>query len=268
MDRSRKGRFPPGFRHHDMNGRRDDLRRLVSLDDDEWDAVSGSPGVLKLSDVMVESEIGCLPLPLAVADGFLIDGRDVSIPMAVEEPSVVAAACYAARIVRGEGGFHAWASEPRMTTQIFLEGAADDAELRLSTCEEELKAAISVPLQSLERRGGGYRGFRVSRLPSGALRVDLVIDVRDSMGANRLNTAAESARAILERESGGRVLMAVLSNDGAGRVAGARFSVPWTVSRRGFLREWTALKPPGASPRHRASPRRTRDAPSRTTRAS
>ena len=226
MDRSRKGRLPPGFRHHDMNGRREDLRRMVSLDDGEWDAISGSPGVLGLSDVMVESAVGCLPLPLAVADGFLIDGKEVSIPMAVEEPSVVAAACYAARIVRGDGGFHAWASDPLMTAQVFLEGAADDAELRLSKCEEELKAELSVPLQSLERRGGGYRGLRVSRLHTGVTRVDLLIDVRDSMGANRLNTAAECACPVLERASGGRVLMAVLSNDGAGRIAGARFSVP------------------------------------------
>ena len=65
--------------------------------------------------------MGCCALPLGVAEGFLIDGEDVAVPMAVEEPSVIAAARFAARLVRGAGGFRTWASEPLMTAQVFLE---------------------------------------------------------------------------------------------------------------------------------------------------
>lgn len=220
------GRLAPGFHRRDMSGRREELRRLVSFPADEWDAVSGSAFLQELADVMVESAIGCLSLPLALADGFLIDGQPVSIPLAVEEPSVVAAASFAARLTRRDGGFQTRASEPVMAAQVFLEHAAPDAERRILDAERDVRAALGPCLASLERRGGGYRGIRTRSLGSATLRVDILIDVRDSMGANRLNTAAETARSVLERASGGRALMAVLSNAGTERTARAAFEIP------------------------------------------
>ncbi len=236
MDRPTTGKLAPSFRHRPIGERRETLRALFSLPSDQWDAISASPGLLEISDVMVESAIGCLPLPLAVADGFLIDGEDYAIPLAVEEPSVVAAAVFAARLTRRDGGFRTWSSEPVMTAQVFLEGVGDDGCHRIEEAEPAIAAAVSPGLQSLARRGGGYRGIRVHQVGKVAVRVDILIDVRDSMGANRLNTAAEAARPVLESASGGRVLMAILGNSGTERLAGARFAMSVERLARGLPR--------------------------------
>lgn len=220
------GRLPPGFRKLDVDSRRDVLRETFGLPGDEWDAISVGREALDLADIMVESAVGCVPIPLGIAEGFLIDGRELAIPLALEEPSVIAAASHGARLVRRDGGFVTWASEPVMSAQVFLEGVSSDGHQALVACEADLSQALTAPLESLTRRGGGYRGFRVQRLPSGTSKVDLLIDVRDSLGANRLNTAAELVKPLLERVSGGHALMAVLSNAADHRTAGARFSIP------------------------------------------
>ncbi len=226
MEESGKGRLPAGFRKLRTDARREALRRTFAIPPDEWAGISCAPEQLELLDVMVESTVGCLPLPLGVAQGFLIDGEEVTVPMAVEEPSVITAASYAAHLVREDGGFVTWASEPLMTAQVFLESVTAHGEQALLGCEPLVRQALESPLASLARRGGGYRSFQVARLPSGPVRVDLVIDVRDALGANRLNSAAESVRPLLEKVSGGRVLMAILSNAASQRLAGARFTVP------------------------------------------
>ncbi|HUI73274.1 MAG TPA: hydroxymethylglutaryl-CoA reductase, degradative [Spirochaetia bacterium] len=226
MDEPRIGRLPASFRKLDMGKRRDALRNTFAFSDDEWSSISCAPELLELVDVMVETAVGCVPLPLGIAQGFLIDGIEVSVPMAVEEPSVITAASYAASLVRADGGFATWASDPLMTAQVFLEAVTAHGEQALSQCEADVRQALAGPLESLSRRGGGYRALHVARLPSGVVTVDLVIDVRDAMGANRLNTAAESVRPLLERVSGGRVVMAILSNAASQRLAGARFTIP------------------------------------------
>ena len=218
----------PGFHRRDLQGRRDQLKDSFAFDREEWDALSATPQLLELSDVMVESAVGCCVLPLGIASGFLIDGEDVAVPMAVEEPSVIAAASFAARLVRDGGGFHTWAADPLMTAQVFLEGVSADGEARLRECGRHVRDALAEPLASLERRGGGFRDVSASRLPgTGAVRVDVRIDVRDAMGANRLNTAAELLRPVLEAIGGGHVLLSVLSNEARDRLAGARVRVPF-----------------------------------------
>ncbi len=218
----------PGFHRHDLQGRRDQLRHGCAFDAEEWDALSVTPALLEMSDVMVESAVGCLALPLGIAEGFLIDGEDVAVPLAVEEPSVIAAASFAARLIRGAGGFRTWASDPLMTAQVFLEQVSADGEARLRGCVPLVRAALAESLASLERRGGGFREVRVFRLPqTGAVRFDVIIDVRDAMGANRLNTAAELIRPLLEETSGGHVLMSILSNEARDRIAGARAEIPF-----------------------------------------
>jgi hydroxymethylglutaryl-CoA reductase len=202
------------------------VKAAFAIGDEEWEGVSASTELLSIADVMVESAVGCVPIPLGIADGFLIDGEEVAVPMAVEEPSVIAAASYAAWLIRPDGGFTTWASPPLMTAQVFLEGVTEEGERGLSACGARVRSALSPMLSSLEKRGGGFRELRVTRLAgTGTVRADLVIDVRDAMGANRLNTAAERARPILESESGGRTLMAVLTNAARDRLAGARFSI-------------------------------------------
>jgi hydroxymethylglutaryl-CoA reductase len=111
-----------------------------------------------------------------------------------------------------------------MSAQVYLEGARTGAEDAVAAQEQHIRETLSGPLGSLQRRGGGFRALRCSRVPgTGVLRVDLVVDVRDSMGANTLNTAAEKVRPLLEEASGGRTLMAILTNQAEDRRAGARF---------------------------------------------
>jgi hydroxymethylglutaryl-CoA reductase len=210
-----------------MEERRAEIRRSFAVEQDEWDAISGLPLCRELSDVMVEAAVGCMPVPLGVATGFLIDGVEVAIPLAVEEPSVISAATFAARLTRRDGGFTSWASEPLMTAQVFLENVDGQGLLKLHDCGPRIRSVLSGELASLERRGGGYRRTEATRLPqSGIVRVDIVVDVRDAMGANRLNSVAERVRPELEKASGGRAVMAILSNEARERLAGARFSIP------------------------------------------
>ena len=234
MKESGMGRLPAGFRKLDLHGRREVIKSAFAFPDDEWAGISCAQHMLELLDAMVESAVGCTPLPLGIAQGFLIDDKEVLIPMAVEEPSVITAASYAAHLVQEDGGFQTWASEPLMVAQVFLESVTQNGEKALANCGPELHQALDGSLISLTQRGGGYRSFRFERLPSGTVRVDLVIDVRDALGANRLNTAAESVRPLLERASGGRSLMAILTNAASQRLARARFSIPIERLSRGL----------------------------------
>ena len=213
-------RLAPGFRKQMFAERRRQVAEVFELDDRDF-AASRSPEMQDLADMMIESAIGVMPIPLGVATGFMIDGTNVDIPLATEEPSVVAAAGYAARII-GSSGFETWATEPVMQAQIFLEHADAAAEKRIASAENELKHSLGSHLRSLERRGGGFRGLSTTRLADpDLLQVDLYIDVRDAMGANLLNTAAEALQGDLERLSGGRTLRSILSNR-----AGALFRLP------------------------------------------
>jgi hydroxymethylglutaryl-CoA reductase len=220
----------PGFHRHDLQGRRDQLRTTYAFEGEEWDALSAAPALLEISDVMVESAAGCIAVPLGVAEGFLIDGEDVAVPMAVEEPSVIAAACFGARLLREAGGFRTWASDPVMTAQVFMERVTVEGEDRLRGSAGQVKRVLEEPLASLERRGGGFRDLKVHRLPrTGVVRVDVLIDVRDSMGANRLNTSAEILLPLCEQLGGGRVLMSILSNEARDRMAGSEVEIPFDL---------------------------------------
>ena len=219
--------LPAGARKMSLGDRREAARDVFGVSPEDWYATGGSPDVMEISDIMIETAIGCAPIPLGIADGFLIDGEEVSIPMAVEEPSVIAAASFAARLVGRDGGFTTWAAEPLMRAQIFLENVDAAGEARLGRCGDSVRAALAPSLRSMARRGGGYRGLSVARLPeTGAVRVEVTIDVRDAMGANLLNTAAELIRPLLENESGGKSLIAILTNDARERLASASFALP------------------------------------------
>ena len=217
-------RLPPNLRKLPVTERRLRLRSALDLTDEEWEA-SGGP-LLELADVMIESAVGVMAVPLGVAPGFLIDGAVRDLPMATEEPSVIAAATYAAAIIRGGGGFSTWADDPVMTAQVLLEGCHTDAPARVEAARERVAAELMQALPRLAARGGGFRDLDVRTLSGcGVLRVHIHVDVRDAMGANLLNTAAEAAGRLLESITGGRILMAILTNSSARRKAGARFSL-------------------------------------------
>ncbi len=216
--------LPKDFRKRSVRERRalvDDLLGESSIAANEPDYL------LDLADVMVESAIGTMPIPLGVAGGFSINGREYAVPLAVEEPSVVAAATYAGRIIDTGGGFEAWSTEPVMTVQIAVEDASMGAVKALSTGRRRIAEAMAPALEKMTARGGGFRDLRATELPeSGLVVVEIDIDTRDAMGANIVNTAGEAARGTVEELSGGTVLMAILTNASPNRRSGARFRIP------------------------------------------
>ena len=178
----------------------------------------GNGGVLDpaLADRISENVIACHGLPLAVALNFRINGRDVLVPMAVEEPSIVAAASNAARLVRLSGGFFAEATPPVMTTQVQLDEVPDtaEAERQILADRDLLIAAANRAIPNMVRRGGGCRDLEVRILDpeEGILVVHLYVDVGDAMGANLVDSVAEAIAPEIQRRAGGRIGLRILSN--------------------------------------------------------
>ncbi len=181
---------------------------------------------------MVENVIGLFALPLGVGVNFLINGRDYLVPMVVEEPSVIAAVSNAARLARAGGGFNAGSSEPIMIGQVQLLDVPDlQAAAEAVQAAEAQLASLLAPLHpSITRLGGGLRGVEVRQLPDTPvgpmLIVHLLIDCRDAMGANAVNTAAEAAAPLLESLTGGRANLRILSNLTDRRLAWASCRIP------------------------------------------
>ena len=219
--------FPGNFRKLSMDERKQFIKSRFELSAEEAGMLFGTPEMGALADVMVETAVGVMPVPLGIAYGFVIDGRETAIPIACEEPSVIAAATYAARIIRTGGGFFTKAEEPLMTAQVFLENCRSDADKKILKQSELIRDELDEILLSLKKRGGGFRKVSAERLKkTGLLKTDITIDVRDAMGANILNTAVEHLRGFLEEMTGGKSLMCILSNASFNRRAAADFSLP------------------------------------------
>jgi hydroxymethylglutaryl-CoA reductase len=184
------------------------------------------------ADRMVENVISLFALPFGVGVNFLVNGRDYLVPMVVEEPSVIAAVSNAARLARAGGGFSAGSSEPIMIGQVQLLDVPDPlaAAQAIEAAEAQLASLIAPLHPSLTRLGGGLRGVEVRHLPDTPagpmLIVHLLIDCRDAMGANAVNTAAEAAAPLLESLTGGRANLRILSNLTDRRLAWAACRIP------------------------------------------
>ena len=223
----------PGFYNLPLEARRERLAALGLLSPAEFAALVGEPGLTAAqADPMIENVVGTFALPLGIALNFVVNGREVLVPMAIEEPSVVAAASYMAKLARAGGGFTAHTSAPEMIGQIQILDVADPHEARLRILEaraEILEAATAID-PVLQRLGGGARDLEVRILNHPALGdflvVHLIYDVRDAMGANAVNTACERLAPRLEALTGGRVHLRILSNLADRRVARARCTVP------------------------------------------
>ncbi|MFO7563378.1 MAG: hydroxymethylglutaryl-CoA reductase, degradative [Enhygromyxa sp.] len=168
------------------------------------------------ADHMIENVIGCLALPMGVATNFRLNGRDYLVPMCVEEASVVAAASNAAKMVRAGGGFAGFADPPWMIAQIQLvrvgEGDVRDVAAAVRAETATLLEIADESHPRLVARGGGARGVEVRELDEDTIVVHLLVDCRDAMGANLLNTVAEALAPVLERISGWRPVLRILSN--------------------------------------------------------
>jgi hydroxymethylglutaryl-CoA reductase len=167
-----------------------------------------------LADKIVENVLGTYGLPFGIALNARINDRDRLIPMVIEEPSVIAAASNAARIVRGEGGFRAEIRESLMTAQVQLTEVAEPerAAERLRASAHDLLTLSARAVPGLTARGGGPRSLEVRDLGEGMLVVHVYIDCKDAMGANLANSVAEAIGEEVARVAGGRLGLRILSN--------------------------------------------------------
>ncbi|EJO32543.1 hydroxymethylglutaryl-CoA reductase, degradative [Achromobacter marplatensis] len=188
------------------------------------------PGALGLdrADGMIENVIGAFELPLGVAGNFQVNGRDVLVPMAVEEPSVVAAASFMAKLARECGGFETSSSRPLMRAQVQVLGLTDPHGARLALLRERERIVTLANSRDkvLIGLGGGCQDLEVHVFPDtprGPMIVmHLIVDVRDAMGANTVNTMAEAVAPLVEAITGGSVRLRILSNLADLRLARAR----------------------------------------------
>ncbi|MCD6356453.1 MAG: hydroxymethylglutaryl-CoA reductase, degradative [Anaerolineaceae bacterium] len=209
------------------------LKASGTLSEDELNALSGKAGLTpEQADHMIENVVGTFALPLGIAQYFQINGRDVQVPMAVEEPSVVAAASFMAKLVRSGGGFTASTTSPEMIGQIQLLDILDieKAVKKLKKAKDELLQKVVDVDPVLVKLGGGPRDIIVRVIddsPIGPFIVmHLIMDVRDAMGANAINTALERLAPMVESITGGRTLLRIISNLADRRLAKAHCSIP------------------------------------------
>ncbi|MDF7640360.1 hydroxymethylglutaryl-CoA reductase, degradative [Bifidobacterium sp. ESL0784] len=194
------------------------LRTEGAIEDDDLRILSDEPALpTAVAANMVENQIGNFPVPLGLADHFVIDGEKLRVPMAVEEPSVIAAASNAAHRIARAGGFRTSVHRDGITAQIVFTGIAEDFEVLRTFVHEhevEIRKVARDAHPSLETHGGGLRKISVVKSAEGFAQIDLLIDPGDAMGANVVNTIAEVvARYCADRLDGFDLLMAILSND-------------------------------------------------------
>lgn len=221
------------FRALEPSERLSAVSKASQLDENEQTALSGSDMLpLTLANGMIENVIGKFELPLGVATNFTVNGKDYLIPMAVEEPSVVAAASYMAKIAREHGGFTAISSKPIMRAQIQIIHVTDtnDVKQKLLDHANELIALTNSKDQVLISIGGGCQDIEVhvfEESPIGPMVVlHLLVDVRDAMGANTVNTMVEAIAPRIEEITGGMVKLRILSNLADKRLVKAQVKLP------------------------------------------
>jgi hydroxymethylglutaryl-CoA reductase len=223
----------PGFYNLTLAERLSELADRGELSASDIAALSGRAGLTsEQADHMIENGVGIFALPLGIALNFIINGREVLVPMAIEEPSVVAGASFMAKLARTGGGFTARADPPEMIGQIQLLCISDLHSARQAILEQKdrLLAEISGLDPVLKHLGGGPRDLEVRLIedsPIGAfLVVHLIYDVRDAMGANAVNTAVERLAPHLESLTGGKAHLRILSNLADHRLAKAECTIP------------------------------------------
>ena len=208
------------------------VKEFADLTDEEV-ALLQSTGALplELADRMIENVVGAFPVPLGIAVNFLINGKDYLIPMAIEEPSVVAAASNAAKMARDGGGFHTSSTGPIMIGQIQAVDIKDPyaARMRILDAKGEIleKANEQDPL--LISVGGGAKDLDakvISTIAGPMVITELHVDCRDAMGPNAVNTMLEAVAPLIEKISTGHVYLRIISNLATKRLARASCVVP------------------------------------------
>ncbi len=244
-----------GFYNLSADERQQLLVRQGWLEANDLSTLAGQSGLsMELANHLIENVIGIHPLPLGIALNFIVNGKEVLVPMAIEEPSVVAGASYMAKLARQTGGFHAQADPPYMIGQIQILDLVNPylARHRLLAEKETILAEAARYDPVLQNLGGGPRDIEVRVIensPIGTFLVmHLIMDVRDAMGANAINTAVEKLTPLIEAISGGKVHLRILSNLADKRLARAscvipveqlqQEDIPGEVVRDGIIAAW------------------------------
>jgi len=225
-----------GFHKLPMEERLAQLARMFRLTPEDLQQLSGTQSLQPvLANQMIENTVGTFSLPLGLGLNMQVNGRDYLVPMAVEEPSVVAAVSFAAKIVRETGGFTAEADESMMIGQVQVTRYGDPtvATERILAHKEQLLALANSFHPSMLARGGGARDVEVRVLPAPEgprgeplLIVHILIDTQEAMGANLINTVAEGVAPLIEQITGGKVYLRILSNLADRRLARAMCRIP------------------------------------------
>jgi hydroxymethylglutaryl-CoA reductase len=208
------------------------VKEFANLTDEEINLLKNTGALpLELADRMIENVVGAFPVPLGVAVNFLINKRDYLIPMAIEEPSVVAAASYAAKMAREGGGFFTSSTPPIMIGQIQAVGIKDPYRARMAVYayKEDILKKANEQDPVLVSLGGGAKDLdaKIIHTPTGPMLItELHVDCRDAMGANAVNTMAEAVAPMIERITGGRVYLRIISNLATKRLARAYVTIP------------------------------------------
>ena len=218
----------PGFYRRSLADRRAFLKEWAGLTDEELRAYDFPPGVEPGTvERMIENVVGTMAIPLGIATNFRINGKEYLIPMAIEEPSVVAAASNAAKVARASDGFWAQTTEPVMIGQVQVLNVSDPAAARLRILDRRSELLVSANDKDpmLVKFGGGARDLevRIVESPRGTmLVVHLLVDARDAGGMNAVNTMCEALAPEIARLTGGKVVLRIISNLAVHRLARAR----------------------------------------------
>ena len=208
--------------------RLDVVANFANLSNEELKILQNDNGGISFdkADKMVENAIGTFSLPLGIATNFKINGKDYVVPMVIEEPSVIAAASKGAKVARIKGGFQVSADESFSIGQIqVLDVDIQSAISKIKNSTNEILQLANSKSNTLSKMGKGAKEISYKEIdaPSGKmLIVELLIDVGDAMGANVTNTMCEAVSPLIEKITGGRALLRILSNYSTRRMVKAK----------------------------------------------
>ena len=224
----------PGFAKFSPTERIEALLKEGLLTWDEAQILKEQKGLpLSIADQLTENVLSTFDLPFSLAPYFLINGRDYVLPMVTEEPSVVAAASFAAKLIQRSGGFTTQVHQRQMIGEIALTDVEDVevASKRILEDKENLLQLANEAYPSIVKRGGGARDLWVEN-KGDFLIVYLAVDPKEAMGANMLNTMLEALTDRIQELSGGQALMAILSNLATRSLVSARCAIDFKALSR------------------------------------
>ena len=224
----------PGFANLSPTERIEALLKEGLLTWDEAQILKEQKGLpLSIADQLTENVLSTFDLPFSLAPYFLINGRDYVLPMVTEEPSVVAAASFAAKLIQRSGGFTTQVHQRQMIGEIALSDVKDVemATKRILEDKETLLQLANEAYPSIVKRGGGARDLWVEN-KGDFLIVYLAVDPKEAMGANMLNTMLEALTDRIQELSGGQALMAILSNLATRSLVSARCAIDFKALSR------------------------------------